>query len=161
MSQRSVPSNFKKHACYWAHLCLQSKCICAWGPGVWISAEHPGWRFQCPLTAYEADLIMDKTFAWQYIGFSDRHITNQNNELQPRHIQKKSAVELYSFSRYVVVQTLCPALCDSMDCSTPGFPVLRYLHSLKFMSIVPTMPSNHLILYCPLLLLHSIAVMLF
>ena len=75
MSQRSVPSNFKKHACYWAHLCLQSKCICAWGPGVWISAEHPGWRFQCPLTAYEADLIMDKTFAWQYIGFSKTDIS--------------------------------------------------------------------------------------
>ena len=26
-------------------------------------------------------------------------------------------------------------LCDSMDCSTPGFPVLHYLPEFKFMSI--------------------------
>ena len=27
---------------------------------------------------------------------------------------------------FVVIQSLCPTLCDSMDCSTPGFPVLHY-----------------------------------
>ena len=44
-----------------------------------------------------------------------------------------------------------------MDCSTPGFPVLHYLLCLlKFMSIELVMPSNHLILCCPLLLLPSI-----
>ena len=44
-----------------------------------------------------------------------------------------------------------------MDCNTPGFPVLHYAWSLlKFMSIMPVMPSNHLILCCPLLLLPSI-----
>ena len=44
-----------------------------------------------------------------------------------------------------------------MDCSTPGFPVLHYLQSLlKFMSIELMMPSSHLILCCPLLLLPSI-----
>ena len=44
-----------------------------------------------------------------------------------------------------------------MDCSTPGFPILQYLMSLlKFMSIESVMPSNHLILCCPLLLLPSI-----
>ena len=36
-----------------------------------------------------------------------------------------------------------------MDCSTPGFPV-HLQH--KFMSIMSVTPSNHLILYCPLLL---------
>ena len=41
-----------------------------------------------------------------------------------------------------------------MDCTTPGFPVLTISQSLlKLMSIEPVMPSNHLILYCPLLLL--------
>ena len=47
----------------------------------------------------------------------------------------------------------CPALCDRMDCSTPG--VLSFTISwslLKVMSIESVMPSNHLILYCPLLL---------
>ena len=44
-----------------------------------------------------------------------------------------------------------------MDCSTPGFPVLHYLWSLhKLMSIESVMPSNHLILCCPLLLFPSI-----
>ena len=41
-----------------------------------------------------------------------------------------------------------------MDCSTPGLPVHHQLLSLlKLMSIESVMPSNHLILYCPLLLL--------
>ena len=42
-----------------------------------------------------------------------------------------------------------------MDCSTPGFPVLHYFCQslLKLMSV---MPSNHLILGFPLLLLPSI-----
>ena len=44
-----------------------------------------------------------------------------------------------------------------MDCSTPGFPVHHQLRSLlKLMSIELVMPSNHLILCCPLLVLPSI-----
>ena len=44
-----------------------------------------------------------------------------------------------------------------MDCSTPGFPVLHHLPELfKLMSTESVMPSNHLILCCPLLLLPSI-----
>ena len=52
------------------------------------------------------------------------------------------------------VNQSCPTLCSPMDCSMPGFPVLHYLRSLlKLMSIELVMPSNHLILCCPLLLL--------
>ena len=44
-----------------------------------------------------------------------------------------------------------------MNCCTPGFPVLPYLLGLlKLMSIESMMPSNHLILCHPLLLLPSI-----
>ena len=44
-----------------------------------------------------------------------------------------------------------------MDCSTPGFPVITNSQSLlKLMSIELVMPSNHLILCHPLLLLPSI-----
>ena len=44
-----------------------------------------------------------------------------------------------------------------MDCSTSDFPVHHHLQSLlKFMSIELMMPSSHLILCCPLLLLPSI-----
>ena len=43
-----------------------------------------------------------------------------------------------------------------MGCSTPGFPVLHHLLVLlKLMSIESVMPSNHLILSRPLLLLPS------
>ena len=52
------------------------------------------------------------------------------------------------------VPQLCPTLCDPVDCSTPGFPVHHQLQSLlKLMSIESVMPSNHLILCLPLLLL--------
>ena len=44
-----------------------------------------------------------------------------------------------------------------MDCSTPGFPVLCHLPDLaQTQSIESVMPSNHLILCRPLLLLPSI-----
>ena len=53
-----------------------------------------------------------------------------------------------------IVQTLC----NPMVCSTPGFPVLHHLPEFaqKLMSIESVMPSNHLILCCPLLLPPSI-----
>ena len=38
-----------------------------------------------------------------------------------------------------------------MICSTPGFPVLHHLLELTHMSAESVMPSNHLILCCPLL----------
>ena len=47
--------------------------------------------------------------------------------------------------------------CDPMDCSMPGFPVLH--HTPEFAQILFTelvMPSNHLILCRPLLLLPSV-----
>ena len=49
-------------------------------------------------------------------------------------------------------------LCDPMDCSTPGFPVLHQASQslLKLMSTELMMPSNHLILCHPLLFLPSI-----
>ena len=44
-----------------------------------------------------------------------------------------------------------------MDCSMPGFLVLTISWSfLKLMTIESVMPSNHLVLCCPFLLLHSI-----
>ena len=49
------------------------------------------------------------------------------------------------------------SLCDLMDCNIPGFSVLTISYSLlKLMSIESMIPSNHLILCHPLLLLPSI-----
>ena len=51
----------------------------------------------------------------------------------------------------------CPTLHEPMDCSTPVFPAQHQLPELaKLMSIASVMPSNHLILCHPLLLLSSI-----
>ena len=50
----------------------------------------------------------------------------------------------------------CLSLCDPMDCSTPGFPVLHHLPELlKLMSNESVMPSSHLVLCRPFLLLPS------
>ena len=49
---------------------------------------------------------------------------------------------------------------DPMDCSTPGFPIHHQLLDiadlLKLTSMELVMPSNHLVLCLPLLLLPSI-----
>ena len=51
----------------------------------------------------------------------------------------------------------CLILCDPMDHSTPGFPVLHhFLELLKLVSIESVMPFNYLILFHPLLLLPSV-----
>ena len=53
----------------------------------------------------------------------------------------------------------CPTLCNARDCTTVGLPSLSITNSqslLKLMSIESVMPSNHLILCHPLLLLPSI-----
>ena len=51
----------------------------------------------------------------------------------------------------------CPTLCNPMDPSPPGFPVHHQLRNLlQLMSTESGMPSNHLILCHPLLLLPSI-----
>ena len=49
-------------------------------------------------------------------------------------------------------------LCDFMDCNTPGLPVhiTNFWSLFKLMSIKLVMPSNHLILCCPLPFLPSV-----
>ena len=50
----------------------------------------------------------------------------------------------------------CPTLCNPMNCSTPGLPVHHQLPEFtQTHSIESMMPSNHLILCRPLLLLPS------
>ena len=56
---------------------------------------------------------------------------------------------------------LRPTLCDHTDCSTPGFSVHHQLPELlKLTTIKSVMPSNHLILCRPLLLLYYAAKLL-
>ena len=58
---------------------------------------------------------------------------------------------------FVAVVKLCLTLCNPVDCSTLDFPVCHHLQNFsKFVSIESVMPSNYLILCCPLLLLPSV-----
>ena len=69
-------------------------------------------------------------------------------------VEKKRKLIQLQFSS--VIQS-CLILCDPRNCSAPGLPVHHQLLSLsKLMSIESVMPSNHLILCLPLLLLPSI-----
>ena len=58
-------------------------------------------------------------------------------------------------SHFISVAESCPTLCDPMDCSMP-LSITNSRSLLKLMSIKSLMPSNHLILCHPLLLLPSI-----
>ena len=69
----------------------------------------------------------------------------------------ETSVPINSSVQLSSVAQSCPTLCDPMDRSTPGLPVHHQL--LKFTQTHPiesVMPSNHLILCRPLLLLPSI-----
>ena len=64
----------------------------------------------------------------------------------------------YSCCCHSVAQS-CLTLCNPMDCSTPGFLsfIISQIHYLnRFVSVELVMPSNHLILCHPFLLLLSV-----
>ena len=64
---------------------------------------------------------------------------------------------LAQFSSVVFSRWVVPDSCDPKDCSMPGFLSITNSRSLlKLMSIELMMPSNHLFLCHPLLLLSSI-----
>ena len=64
---------------------------------------------------------------------------------------------MWSSVHFSSVAQSCPTLCDPMNRSTPGLPVHhQLLESTKPMSIESVMPSSHLVLCRPLLLLPPI-----
>ena len=68
-------------------------------------------------------------------------------------MHRKTPSSLDTLYQLSSVTQSCPTLCNPVDCSTPGF-LSRSL--LKLMSVELVMPSNHLILCRPLLLLPPI-----
>ena len=68
-----------------------------------------------------------------------------------------SAFILFSLHQFSSVTQSCPTLCDPMNRSKPGLPAHHQLpSSLRLLSIKSVMPSSHLILCRPLLLLPPI-----
>ena len=61
------------------------------------------------------------------------------------------------YADFSSVSQSCPALCDPMDCSMPGFSVLRNLLGFAQIHVdlvESVMPSNHLISVIPSLYCH-------
>ena len=65
-------------------------------------------------------------------------------------IEKFSSVQFSSFTQ------LCATLCAPMDSGQASLSIASSRSLFPFFPIESVMPSNHLILYCPLLLLPSI-----
>ena len=84
-----------------------------------------------------------------------------NHRLMKR-IEDGGQIEMFPIFLWLSVQfslvaQSCMTFCDPMDCSTPGFLSITNSRSLlKLLCIESVMPSNHLILCHPLLLLPSI-----
>ena len=72
------------------------------------------------------------------------------------YLQMLDKVWEFCFCHCSVAQS-CPTLCNLMDCSAPGFPILHHLLELAQTHVFESvMPANHPILCRPLLLLPSI-----
>ena len=67
---------------------------------------------------------------------------------------KKGSLKVEKSQLFCSITQSYLTVCDPMDCSTPGFPILPYT-LLKLMSVESVRPSNHLIL-CHLFLLPSV-----
>ena len=66
-------------------------------------------------------------------------------------------LKMYWFYQFSSVAQLCLTLCDPMNRSTPGFPVHHQLLEFTQTHVIESvMPSSHLILCRPLLLLPPI-----
>ena len=75
--------------------------------------------------------------------------SNTVSVLAPGNLRETDCLQLCPLQFSSVTQS-CLTLCDPMNRSMPGLPVH---HQLRHTSIESVMPSSHLILCCPLLLL--------
>ena len=67
-------------------------------------------------------------------------------------------LDLKGSVQFSSVAQLCPIVCNPMNRSTSDLPVHHQFWSLlKLMSVESVMPSSHLILCCPLLLLPPVS----
>ena len=105
-------------------------------------------------------MLQAKILDWVAIPFS-RVSSWPRDQTWVCHMQANSLLSespwkplLFQFSS---VAQSCLTLCNPMNRSTPGLPVHhQLLESLRLMSIKLVMPSSHLIVWHPLLLLPSI-----
>ena len=71
-------------------------------------------------------------------------------------VPKQSLFIKHSSVQFSSVAQSCQTLCDPMNCSMPGLPVHHQLPEFTLTSMESVMPSSHLILCRPILLLPPI-----
>ena len=72
-------------------------------------------------------------------------------------LRLKASFPFFIFSSVQFSRSVVSTLCDPMNCSTPGLPVQHQLPEFTQTHVIESvMPSSHLILCRPLLLLPSI-----
>ena len=107
---------------------------------------------------------MWQPFPWRWgPGLEPWHLNELLEITEPSHpvtCEETSTWRTHQFTtsvQFSSVAQLCPTLCDPMNHSTPGLPVHHQLPEFtQTLSIESIMPSSHLILYRPLLLLPPI-----
>ena len=113
-------------------------------PGCSIHGILQARILELPVISYSREFSQPKNRAHISCVFCNgRQILDLLGHLWNPKVHQFSSVQLLSHVR----------LCNSMDRSTPGLlSITNYQSLLKLMSIESMMPSNHLILCCPLLL---------
>ena len=140
-----------------------------WGPtaqtlsGAWLESQHLKSLLHLLIQNF-SHKILSWFFVWEALlrltlDFIRCYLLSKT---LPESFHKAEVFSLQPMHAYLtafccsVAQSHPPA-CDPMNSSTPGFPVLHCLSFLKFMFTESMMPSNHLILCGPLLLLPSVS----
>ena len=151
----------------WSHTCKnvnsnysrKSTEIGYKAPGMWCSIRDIWWS--APSSEAVSLLLME---AWIYLQLQSviSGVLKEQSFLGAYWWEKKEPRGNAKWSCHWPRQEiqfrgpLCLTFCDSMQCNMPGFLAdYQLLELLKLMSIKFVMPSNHLILCCPLLLLPS------
>ena len=118
----------------------------------WVCMAHPSSlfsadRFVTP-KCYLAARLCDQ-------GKNREELALEKNQDGKQDSQKEYFI-WFSSVQFSSVAQLCPTLCDPMDCSQASLSITNSRTLPKLMSIESVMPSNRLILCCPLLLPPSI-----
>ena len=133
--------------------------IC-WSPYVFTmscqvtSALHNHFGTEAYLSVCLHDQLHSGEGLWRILHWLFRLSPRDNTHHCYSHFIDQPNLASISSVQFISVAQLCPTLCNPMDCSTTSLTVHHHSQSLlKLMSIESVMPSSHLILYRPLLLL--------
>ena len=131
-----------RHVCFPSLQCSDSRLLCQE-----LSEAGPGLHA----------LPRSKPLRFRFSGTPQRHRFGWACVLHPSQVQAAQVTR--SLARISSVQSFqsCPTLCDPMNRSTPGLPVHHHLPEFTQTRVRRVMmPSSHLILCRPLLLLPPI-----